>query len=427
MSELVALLNGMPIGIVEQFRQGDLAFTYDDAWRDEGESYPLSLSMPLARKSHLDAKVRPFLEGLLPDNRRVLEGWARRFQVSARNPFALLTHMGEDCAGAIQLVAPIRVEAMLASPDDVNWLSEEQIADLLRDLVERHGTGRFTAEEGQFSLAGGQPKTALFYDGRQWGIPSGRTPTTHILKPPAQPNLDGFEINEHFCLNLAEKLGMATAQSRVQDFCGQPAIVVERYDRAHNEEGRVFRVHQEDACQALAVPPWTKYENEGGPGAPELVRLLMRESADPGVDVGALIDALVLNWAIVASDAHAKNYSLILQPGSVRLAPLYDLLTVLPYDREIPYRRVKLAMRVDREYLVGKVRLRHWEGLAIRCGLDPDPVLHRAIELVGAIPNAAYAVAARLRDEGLAEETVDLLERKTVEHSRRCLELLQAG
>ena len=135
----------------------------------------------------------------------------------------------------------------------------------------------------------------------------------------------------------------------------------------------------------------------------------------------------MLNWAIVGSDAHAKNYSLILQPGSVRLAPLYDLLTVLPYDQEIPYRKVKLAMRVDREYLVGKVRLRHWEGLAIRCGLDSDPVLDRAIELVGAIPNAATAVAARLRDEGLAEDTVDLLERETVEHSRRCLELLQAG
>jgi len=83
-------------------------------------------------------------------------------------------------------------------------------------------------------------------------------------------------------------------------------------------------------------------------------------------------------------------------------------------------------MRVDREYLVWKVRARHWEGLAIRCDLDPDPVVQRAIELVGAIPDAAYAVATRLREEGLAEEFTDLLEGKTVEHSRHCLELLQS-
>jgi serine/threonine-protein kinase HipA len=61
--------------------------------------------------------------------------------------------------------------------------------------------------------AGAQPKTALFHDNRRWGIPSGRTPTTHILKPPSQPDLDGFEINEHFCLNLAEELGMATVRA----------------------------------------------------------------------------------------------------------------------------------------------------------------------------------------------------------------------
>lgn len=427
MAELVALLNGDRIGILEQSLRGDLTFSYEDAWRNAPGAYALSISMPLTRASHPDAVVRPFLEGLLPDNRQVLERWGRRFQVSAGNPFALLRHVGEDCAGAIQFVDPKRVEAMLESPGTVDWLTEDRVADLLRDLTERHGTGRFTAEEGQFSLAGAQPKTALLYDGRQWGIPSGRTPSTHILKPPAQPRLDGFEVNEHFCLNLAAELGIATARSEVRLFSGQPAIVVERYDRIRDEDGNLIRIHQEDACQALAVPPWTKYENEGGPGAPDVVSLLLRESDDPDHDIGAFIDALVLNWAIGGSDAHGKNYSLILNPGSVRLAPLYDLLSVLPYDAEIPYRRAKLAMRVDREYLIWKIRRRHWEGLAIRCGLDPDPVVERTIELLATVPEAAHSTANRLRAEGLAEETVLHLEGKVSSHSQECLRLFQTN
>jgi len=169
-----------------------------------------------------------------------------------------------------------------------------------------------------------------------------------------------------------------------------------------------------------------KYENEGGPGAPDVVELLLRESNDPGTDVGGFFDVLVLNWAIAGSDAHAKNYSLMLLPGAVRLAPFYDLLSVLPYELEIPYRRAKLAMRVDREYLIWKLRRRHWEGLAIRCGLDPGPVVERTIEVLEAVPGAARDAAGRLKGEGLSEEIIDRLEERITSRSDECLGLLTA-
>lgn len=424
MGELVALLNGVVTGVVEQDRKGNLSFSYRDGWRDNPEAYPLSLSMPLARRSHPDAVVRPFLEGLLPDNQRVLERWGRRFQVSPRNPFALLTYMGEDCAGAVQFVEPSRLDSVTNSPGSVDWLTEEQVGELLRDLAERHGTGRFTSEEGQFSLAGAQPKTALHFDGREWGIPRGRMPSTHILKPPAQPQLDGLEVNEHFCLNLAASLDIPAARSQVRRFAGQPTIVVQRYDRAVAKGERVVRLHQEDACQALGVTPLRRYENEGGPAASDIVSLLLWESTDPASDVGTFVDAMILNWAILGTDAHAKNYSLMLQSHSVRLAPLYDLLSALPYDRDIPYRRAKLAMRVDREYLAWKLRRRHWEGFAARCDLDPHPLIQRAVELLAAIPEAAQRTAALLLEEGLPDERVFQLEERVTTHSQECLALV---
>jgi serine/threonine-protein kinase HipA len=422
--ELVALLDGERIGIVEQGPSGDITFTYEDSWQNGSVSYPVSLSMPLARKTHPDAVARPFLSGLLSDNGQILQRWGSQFHVSPRNPFALLTHMGEECAGAIQFVRPERVDAVLSSPGDIDWLTEGQVGDLLRDLVHRHGIGRFHADQGQFSLAGAQPKTALFHDGDKWGIPSGRTPTTHILKPPALANLDWLEINEHFCLNLAAELRLSAARSRVARIGDQLAIIVERYDRVQ-ESGLFVRVHQEDFCQALGVPPSDKYENEGGPGAPEIVELLLRESNDPDADVGAFIDALALNWAIAGSDAHAKNYSIMIRPGSVRLAPLYDLLSALPYETEMPYRKLKLAMRIDREYAVWKIRKRHWEGLARRCELDPQPFTERVVELVGAIPEAAQATAGRLKAEGLPDEAVNLLQETITQHSGACIDAVQ--
>jgi serine/threonine-protein kinase HipA len=335
--------------------------------------------------------------------------------------------MGEDCAGAVQFVHPARFEEVSDTREgEVEWLTEEDVAERLRDIVERRGTGRFPGDHGQFSLAGAQPKTALLFSGKRWGIPSGPTPTTHILKPPAQEDFDGFDVNEHLCLRVAEGLGLRVAKSRLTTFAGQEALVVERYDRSRLPNGRLIRLHQEDVCQALAVPPIRKYENEGGPGASDVVALLLRESDDPETDVGAFLDALVLNWVIGGTDAHAKNYSLLLSAGSVRLAPFYDLISVLPYPERVHHRKAKLAMRIDREYHLWKIRRRHWEGLAERCDLDAGPLIQRARELVAAVPLATPRAADALRDEGLPHGILDRMELAIVEHSEACLRSLEA-
>lgn len=427
MGELRVLMNGAFIGAVQEGPSGELRFAYERAWQESKEAVPLSLSMPLARRAHGDDVVRPFMEGLLPDNSHVLDQWARRFQVSARNPFALLTHMGEDCAGAVQFVRPDRPQHMASLGEgEVEWLVEEEVAERLRELVERHGTGRFARDRGQFSLAGAQPKMPLLYDGERWGIPYGQTPTTHILKPPAQEGLSGFDVNEHLCLGVARELGLSAARSTVRRFADQVALVVERYDRGRLPDGRLVRLHQEDACQALAVSPLRKYQNEGGPGPVEIVELLLRESDDPETDIGAFLDALALNWVIGGTDAHAKNYALLLSPASVRLAPLYDLICVLPYPRLVPYRKAKLAMKIHSEYQLWKIRRRHWEGLAARCDLDAEPVVIRVGEVVSALPEACDKAAVVVRAEGIDHEIVGEIERQVRKSADQCLRALGA-
>ena len=428
MRELRVVVNGELLGVVTQRATGDLVLTYDRSWQTRSDSFPLSLSMPLGSGEHGDDVVRPFLENLLPDNARILDRWARQFHVSARNPFALLAHMGEDCAGAVQFVRPDRYEQVVsAGPGEIEWLTEDDIAARLRGVVEQHGTGRLPGDRGQFSLAGAQPKMPLFSDGERWGVPYGRLPTTHILKPPAQRDFEGFDVNEHFCLRLAQQLGLAVAESRLQMFAGEQALVVTRFDRQRTDEGRVVRLHQEDTCQALGVSPLRKYENEGGPGPAEIVKLLLLESNDANTDVPAFLDTIALNWVIGGTDAHAKNYSLMLSAGSVRLAPLYDIISVLPYPQQVHVRQAKLAMRIGREYHIWKIRRRHWEELATRCDLDPDPVIERIGQLVADVPAATERAAAEVRSEGVIHDIVERLEGEIAAQSRRCLQMLELG
>ncbi|MEQ9246931.1 MAG: HipA domain-containing protein, partial [Nitratireductor sp.] len=274
---LVALLGGRAVGQVHRDRRGRLSFVYNDDWRNARGAYPLSVSMPLAAVEHGNAVIEAFLWGLLPDNEFVLDRWARKFQVSARSAFALISHVGEDCAGAVQFIRPDRVEAYSGNEEGtVDWIDEHGVAERLRMLRADHSAWRAPRDTGQFSLAGAQPKTALLLANGRWGVPSGRVPTTHILKPP-MGEFDGHAENEHLCLALARRLGMPTVSSHVMRFEDQTAIVVERYDRRPTNRG-LIRIHQEDICQALGVSPTRKYENEGGPGARAVVDLLREYS-----------------------------------------------------------------------------------------------------------------------------------------------------
>lgn len=421
--ELVAVVHGVEMGRVRQDARGKLGFSYAPSWRRREDAFPLSLSMPLVLADHGDAAIRPFLEGLLPDNLGVLHEWGRRFHVSPNNPFMLLGRVGEDCPGAVQLAPPERVDALLrAAPGEVEWLAEADVARRLRALRANHGAGREVGDVGYFSLAGAQPKTALLRDGDRWGVPSGRTPTTHILKPPAG-HYAGFAENEHVCLRLARALGLAAARTEVCRFEDQVAIVVERYDRLAAGDA-ILRVHQEDFCQALGVSPRIKYENEGGPGAVRVIQLLEEHGSDPEADVATLVDALALNWVIGGTDAHAKNYSLLLAGhGLTRLAPLYDIVSALPYHH-LQARKLKLAMRVGGEYRLWSIQRRHWERLAAAAGLDPASLVARVTDVAAAVPDLLADTCAQARSEGLDDPILGRLTDAAAENALRIVRMI---
>lgn len=421
--ELVTLLDRRVVGVVQQTQRGQLRFTYDDAWRASPQAYPLSLSMPLQDREHGDDAAGPYLEGLLPDNDRVLARWAAQFRVSPRNPFALLAHVGEDCPGAVQFCRPERVPDLQADAGaPVRWLAEDEVAALLRELRTENATGRVAGDPGYFSLPGVQPKTALLFQDGCWGVPSGRTPTTHILKPPLG-DLEGFAENEHLCLRLAASLGLATTRSTVERFQDETAIVVERYDRVP-VGGRITRIHQEDFCQVLGISPRVKYEAEGGPGVAAMARVLRRASSARDEDLDTLLCSLALNWAIGGTDAHAKNYSVLIGPGQVRLAPLYDIASILPYPRRVPIQKASLAMRIGREYRIRRIERRHWERLGEEMGLGAD-VVDRVRQVVRAVPERMEEACAAARAAGIIHPVADVLRDAIRRNAAACLAALE--
>lgn len=385
---LIVAMAGRVAGELHRPTAQTMRFEYDDDYRRDPTATPLSVAMPLTVRKHANAVVAPWLRGLLPDDDDVLTRWARHFGVRGRAVFDLLAApIGEDCAGAVQFCTPARLDDVVTRTGSIEWLDEAAVAARIRTL--RKDTGAWLGPEftGQWSLAGNQAKTALRNESGRWGDPRGAEPTTHILKP-AITGLDDHDLNEHLCLRAAHEAGLATAPSSIARFEDQSVIVIERYDRYRSDEQTVLRVHQEDVCQALGKFPADKYEAQDGPSAKQIVELL-RAVMPPAAAVESVwrfVDALIWNWIIVGTDAHAKNYSLLLSGNDVRLAPLYDVASALPYDFYIP--KLHLAMKVDNEYQLGVIAARHWQRLAGALALDGDEVLEHIRRLVAVAPDA---------------------------------------
>lgn len=428
--ELRVFADGKWMGRVLRDRQRDrLSFQYEPKWQADPASFPLSLSMPLIAAEHPHQAVEAFLWGLLPDNDATLQRWSEQYQISARNPFKMLWHVGEDCAGAIQFVRPERVEEWSKEPPPagVDWLTSEQTVERMELLIRDHSAVRAATDTGSFSLAGAQPKTGLFFDPEKnrWGVPYGTTPTTHILKP-ATGAFDGFVENEHFCLCLARQLGLLAVSSAVHHFGKHPVIVVERYDRVRDGD-RMIRIHQEDMCQALACPPQRKYQNQGGPSAANILTVIRDYSSDRAADEHLFIDAQILNWLIGGTDAHAKNYSLLLASSAqVRLAPLYDLSSALPYPQQVDLRRAGLAMKIGGAYKLREIERHQWEKFSKEVRVPTSELLERIRHLANRIPDSARLVAQELHDQGITHPIVARLVEEISARARHCEKVLTA-
>jgi len=422
---LVLVADGQIMGEVRQDERGRLILVYDPAWRGLAQAWPLSLSLPLVVAEHEHGRVLPWLRGLLPDDPAVLERWGQQFNVSPRDPFALLGAVGEDCAGAVQFVRPQRVAAVLdAKPMTVDWLTRNTMAERLRGLRKDRAAWRLPRDAGQCSLAGVTPKTALFFNGQHWGIPSGRTPTTHILKLPADPAA-GLVQNAYLCLALARILGLPTARAHVMRFDDHVALTVERYDRVR-DNGGFRRLHQEDLCQALGLPPAKKNQADGGPTPARMIEIIRAHSGAPHEDAWTFARALMLRWLIASPDGHAKNSALLIgSAGRARLAPLYGLTSALPAVRAdaMP---LALATHIGGDYEIDRITRQHWQKFAAAARLPASDVVERCRSMAAAMPDALHAAARQARGDGVDHPVVGRLVALLSARADRCLRTLAA-
>lgn len=408
-SNLGVFLNGRHVGKLARAANGAVSFSYAETWLDWDHALPVSLSMPLDTLAYSGSSVTAVFDNLLPDNDSIRRRIAERVGAAGADAYSLLEAVGRDCVGALQFLPegqePGPLNIIEAEPVDDDAI-EAMIANLGRSPLGLEPDGAF-----RISIAGAQEKTALLRWNGRWNRPLGTTPTTHIFKPQIGTLPNGIDLsnsveNEHLCLKFLANLGLPTASTAIVHFNDRVVLVVERFDRAWARDGRLHRVPQEDVCQALSVPPTRKYEDHGGPGVCDVLKLF-EGSGRPHDDRRAFMKATIAFWLIGATDGHAKNFSLFLQSaGGFYATPLYDVISAEPSaaSHQVNRRQMRLAMAIGdrRRYRLDEISPRHFIQTAARAGYDQDLTREILHELRDQAEDAFNVAAAAMATDSLA-------------------------
>lgn len=410
MATLVTWMNNERVGELIKLSNGAHQFRYDRRWIQNPRARPLSLSLPLQFGNITSDAVFNYFDNLLPDSPLVRDRIVKRYQARSKQPFDLLAEVGRDSVGAVTLLpvgdAPATGGLTWEPLDDVRLdaLLTAYRADIPLGMINGQ-------EEFRISVAGAQEKTALLKMDGRWCIPTATTPTTHIIKLPIgeirQPDavLDLSESvdNEYLCLALARELGFAVPQAEIITTRSTRALAVERFDRRWAQENtRLLRLPQEDLCQAFGMPSSMKYESDGGPGVAQIMAFLLG-SSEALKDRYDFMKFIVFQWLIGATDGHAKNFSIFLQPGgSYRLTPFYDIISAFPVlgGAGLHISDLKLSMSLKatkgRKTEIQTIYPRHFLATAKEVGFAQQQMLEILRYFADNLPRAVDAVRASL-------------------------------
>jgi len=383
---LNVFLHHFPVGKLRLDDRRRFVFQYDARWLERPEAIPLSLFLPLRSQPYEDDASRPFFSNLLPEA-GIRQAVARKLGVSEQNDFALLWTLGGECAGAVYLLPEGQNPA---GNNDYVPLNEATLHETIASLP-KHPL--LAGDEGiRLSLAGAQNKLPVYILNNIIHLPKSGSPSSHIIKPSIR-DLEGTVENEAFCMTLAGHMGLPIPRVIVRK--NRDALyLIERYDRTTDPDGNLVRIHQEDFCQALGVPPDQKYENEGGPSLKRCFGLLKERSIRPAADIKVLLNWVLFNLLVGNADAHAKNIALIFTGSGPKLAPFYDILCTAVYEGLTD----KMAMRIGGENRPKWIQARHLERFSQETGIKSRMVFSVLRGMADAIVPASEVVAAKFQE-----------------------------
>jgi serine/threonine-protein kinase HipA len=317
--KLSVYLLGKEVAVLEQVGDFKSVLTY---LPQTGHDNFVSLTMPVRTESWVwDDQLHPVFQMNLPEG-YLLQILQEQFgpHIGA-DPIALLSVIGRNMVGRVQVAAPGAVLDEPAKPVEVAELlrgdnSEEAFAELVRQHAASGVSGVLPKFMDTETRTGAVRKIQLH---SKVSLLTRR----HIIKG-SSSRLPFAALNEHLCMQVVAKV-LPSARTEVSE--DGNALVVYRFDV--DKHGQLYK-GMEDFCALLGLRPAAKYETTW-----ERIARAVRDhvSGEHQYDTFRRLAAtLLLTYALRNADCHAKNLALLYTSRrDVQLSPAYDFLTTSVY------------------------------------------------------------------------------------------------
>lgn len=336
---------------------------------------PISVSLPLSGGWAVDAP-KNFLDGLLPDSGNERLRMKMALGANSDDAFDLLNSV--DAIGGLTFSQEEKSPDLLAD-HSISPISEEDFRARLDSAFVSPDAWWIADENSRFSLAGTQSKFSMTKVGDDWFWPNASLPSTHIVKPECPPNKNAA-IVESSTLDLAKLCGLPICKHSVTYVDEGCAFITARFDRRIGSDGLAERLRVEDFTQSLGVPRDAKYDVET-----ETVIAMLRHVDPTYALCYEWLAQFAFNVMVCNADAHAKNYSLLLEGDVPCLSPLYDSLVTWYW----PQYSKALAMSVNDVWFTNEISAADWEELGRANELNSDKVMAIVCEVAQGIAEHA--------------------------------------
>ena len=296
------------VGTLERIEE--YVFSYHP---DASPSDAVSLTMPVRLKSWESRDLHPVFQMNLPEGALLIAVRNAIAKVAGTDDLTVLRVVGGNTIGRNRFSRseddvpmfpsePESLEEILSFPDAL---------ELFNELVSRYAL--------RSGVSGVQPKVLLPATERATAVSSG-----FIVKSwgAEYPQLGA---NEYFCMTAARKAGLTTPEFHLSENGG--LFVMKRFDIGAGEVSCGF----EDFCSLLGLGTDGKYNSSYEKAAKTIDAFVSPEYRVEARE--RFFGVLVLSAAVRNGDAHLKNFGVLYDDakGSVRLAPVYDIVTTTAY------------------------------------------------------------------------------------------------
>lgn len=337
MNKLDVYLHNDHIGQLSQTRFGAF-FQYDKGLK---QNTPLlSTSLLVKDAKYKEGLTGNWFSGLLPEGERLVL-LSRIFNCREDDYFTMLSNVGYECAGAVQIVPEGK---SCFADSEFKLINEDKLLEIFNDNIIMNSANEFL----RISIGGFQDKLCVTYKDNTIYLPNTGAISTHILKP-ERLDYPGLVESEAWATSVA---GYVTPASKVDIIKVKdlPVLKIIRYDR---NKGK--RIHQEDFCQALGINTLNKYadyiqEKGTDPTYRKFVNVLMAYSEDPVFEIKVLAKQMIVNYLLGNYDAHAKNYSIVHNSNhSVSMSPMYDVVPIAEVEPRTKYLSLRINHKIKPE------------------------------------------------------------------------------